>query len=187
MVKIMAKKEKKPLTSSQKQRKYRAIQYTTFGSEFLSILTPYIVMGGVNFDEWFVKNHDGWKIGLGGSLALAILGLATFLVGKKKEDEKITGGYITLTIGWFAVTFIFMLLSSIMDQISTIMFFGGLGLLGAFGLDITSKSFKKKADMYAEARKKVLGENIEKDIKKEIEEEIKKEAKSQEKKKVAID
>ena len=75
------------------------------------------------------------------------------LVTKKKEDEKITSGYITLIIGWFAVAFIFVLLASIIEQISMIMFFGGIGILGAFGLDMTSKNFKAKADLCKETIK----------------------------------
>lgn len=159
---------KKQLTAKQKQTKYRALQYTTFASEFLSILTPFIVLGCVNAKEWFY-NEEGWKVGLGGTLALALMGIAVFLVTKKKEDDKITGGYITLVVGWFAVAFIFMLLADIMSQITTIMFFGGLGLLGAFGLDLTSKNFKAKADAYKETIKKAK-ENV---IKEEVESELK--------------
>lgn len=158
---------KKPLTAKQKQTKYRALQYGTFASEFLSILTPFIVMGCVNAEEWFY-NEGGWKVGLGGTLALALMGIAVFLVTKKKEDEKITGGYITLIVGWFAVAFIFMLLADIMSQITTIMMFGGLGLLGAFGLDLTSKSFKAKADAYKEtiqkAKQNVIKEEVENEL-----------------------
>ena len=159
---------KKQLTAKQKQTKYRALQYTTFACEFLSILTPFIVMGCVNAQEWFY-NEEGWKVGLGGTLALALLGIAVFLITKKKEDEKITGGYITLIVGWFAVAFIFMLLADIMSQITTIMMFGGLGLLGAFGLDITSKNFKAKADAYKTTIQKAK-ENV---IKDEVETELK--------------
>ena len=160
--------EKKPLTANQKLKKYRALQYTTFASEFLSIFTPFIVMGCVNAQEWFY-NEEGWKVGLGGTLALALMGIAVFLVTKKKEDEKITGGYITLIVGWFAVAFIFMLLADIMSQITTIMMFGGIGLLGAFGLDIASKDFKLKADKYKQAIENAK-ENI---IKNEVENELK--------------
>jgi len=159
---------KKQLTAKQKQTKYRALQYTTFACEFLSILTPFIVMGCVNAQEWFY-NEEGWKVGLGGTLALSLLGIAVFLVTKKKEDEKITGGYITLIVGWFAVAFIFMLLADIMSQITTIMMFGGLGLLGAFGLDLTSKNFKAKADAYKETIQKAK-QNV---IKDEVETELK--------------
>lgn len=159
--------EKKPLTAKQKQTKYRALQYVTFGSEFLSIITPFIALGIVNHEEWFY-NENGWKIGLGGSLALALMGIAVFLVTKKKEDNKATNGYIALIVGWFAVAFIFVLLADIMSQISTIMFFSGIGLCGAFGLDIASKDFKTKADTYKdaikEAKKNVLKQEIEKDL-----------------------
>ena len=138
---------KKPLTAKQKQNKYRALQYSTFVGEFVSIILPFVIMGAVNYEDWFVS-ESGWKVGLGGTLALALLGIAVLLVTKKKEDEKITSGYIALIIGWFAVAFIFVLLASIIEQIAMIMFFGGIGIIGAFGLDMTSKNFKAKADMY---------------------------------------
>ena len=161
--------EKKPLTATQKKNKYRALQYVTFGSEFLSIITPFIAMGIVNHEEWFYQ-EDGWKIGLGGSLALALMGIAVFLVTKKKEENsKLTNGYISLIVGWFAVAFIFMLLADIMSQMSMIMLFGGIGLCGAFGLDIASKDFKAKADAYKEVIKKakqnVVQQEVEQDLK----------------------
>lgn len=161
---------KKKLTAIQKKNKYRALQYSTFIGEFVSILTPFIIMGAVNAKEWFY-NEEGWKVGLGGTLALALMGIAVFMVTKKKEDDKITNGYIALVVGWFAVAFIFMLLASIMEQITTIMMFGGLGLLGAFGLDMTSKNFKSKADKYKEvinkAKEKVIEEDVYEDFKQE--------------------
>ena len=159
----------KVLTAKQKQTKYRVLQYSTFVGEFVSIFTPFIVMGAVNAQDWFYV-EGGWKVGLGGTLALALLGIAVFLVGKKKEDEKITGGYITLLVGWFAVAFIFLLLTDILDQITTIMMFGGLGLLGAFGLDLTSKSFRAKADAYKDtitkAKTDVIKDEVEQELKK---------------------
>ena len=161
---------KKQLTVKQKKNKYRGLQYTTFVGEFISILTPFIVMGAVNAQDWFYQ-EEGWKVGLGGTLALALMGICVFLVTKKKEDDKITSGYITLIVGWFAVAFIFMLLSSIMEQITTIMMFGGLGLLGAFGLDMTSKNFKAKADAYKKALEKVDQETLEDKIRQEVLEE----------------
>ena len=159
----------KKLTTSQKKTKYRALQYTTFIGEFVSILTPFIVMGCVNAKEWFY-NEEGWKVGLGGTLALALMGIAVFLVTKKKEDDKITGGYVTLIVGWFAVAFVFMLLASIMEQITTIMMLGGLGLLGAFGLDMTSKNFKAKADLYKETIQKSKAEVLKEEVTKELKE-----------------
>lgn len=128
-------------------------------------------MGAVNAEDWFYQ-EEGWKVGLGGTLALALMGIAVFAITKKrendqKEGEKMTYGYIALILGWFAAAFIFMLLASIMEQITTIMLFGGFGLLGAFGLDITSNNFKAKADIYKNAMKKVDNELLEEEIKEE--------------------
>lgn len=163
----MAKK-KKQLTVKQQQKRYRTYQYLTFGGEFLSVLTPFIVMGAINYQEWFMV-EEGWKVGLGGALALALMGIATFLLTKKKENKELTDGFITFLIGWFMVAFIFKLLSSIMDQIFQIMLFGGIGILGAFGLDIWSKDFKKKADTYKEVLGEVKTDTLKEKARKELE------------------
>lgn len=167
----MAKKPKKKLTTKQKQKGYRALQFTCVGGEFVSVMLPFIILGIVNGEKWFVS-EGGWKIGLGGSLALALVGIAIFLVTKKKEGESdITKGWITLIVGWFAVAFIFVLLTNIMDQIAVIMLWGGLGILGAFGLDITSRHYKKLADAYKDAIGGVSEDKLKEKIKKELEEE----------------
>lgn len=150
-------------TAKQMQTKYRALQYSTFVGEFVAIITPFIIMGAVNADEWF-KSDEGWKVGLGGALALALMGVAVFLVTRQKEDAKITNGFITLIVGWFLVAFIFLMLASIMEQITTIMFFGGLGLLAAFGLDIASKSFKEKALLYKTTIQKAKEKKLEEEV-----------------------
>lgn len=159
---------KKPLTTTQRKNKYRALQYTTFASEFISILTPYIILGSINFKEWFPSSEAGFRAGLGGALALALMGIAVFLVTKKNEEgNKLTNGWITLMVGWFCVAFIFLLLGNIIDQIAEIMLWGGLGILGAFGLNLTSQHFKKKADLYKSAIDKVEKDEIVKQVKEE--------------------
>ena len=163
----MAKKVKKSLTASQKQRRYRIIQKATFGGEFVSIATPYVVMGAINFDEWF-KTTEGWKVGLGGSLAMALLSIAVLSITKTKEDKDAkTGGYVTLLLGWLAVAFVFLLLANIMNQIATIMFFGAIGIGGALGLEITSKHYGELADTYKDTKKEVRKETIKEEIKEE--------------------
>ena len=152
-------KEKKPLTLKQKQRKERAAQYGLFVSEFAVLPIPFAAMAIANADEWFVSNPDGWKIGLGGGIALALMGIMTLLVSKRKENQELTGGYITLIIGWYAFAFVAMLLSQIMYEIYKIMAISGTGMLAAFGLDQGSKYFKKEADNHKlaieEAKKKL--------------------------------
>lgn len=170
-------KEKKALTIKQKKNRARATQFALFGGEFLSVATPFAIMAGVNANEWFINNPEPWKLGLGGALGLALMSLAVLLVSKMKEDKSITGGYVALVVGWYAVAFIFLLLARIMNEIYTIMFYGGFGLLGAFGLDIGSKYFKKQADDYKEAiasgKKELNKEQAIKEIKREEENKVK--------------
>lgn len=168
----MANKEKKSLTPFQKKRMYRTAEKSAFVGEFVSITSPYIIMGAINFDAWF-KTTEGWKIGLGGSLAIALLCICVFAITKKKEDkDSRTGGYVTLLLGWLSTAFIFLLLSNIIHDIASIMFFGAIGIAAALGLDVTSKKYKIKADMYEEAIKKVTNENVEDEVRKSIEKEV---------------
>lgn len=170
----MPKKEKKPLTTKQKQNKYRALQYTALGGVFGSILTPFVVLGIANYQDWF-QQQNGWKIALGGTLAMAVVGIAIALVTRKKEkDSKVTDGWITFIVFWFAVAMIFKLLVDILDQIFEIMMWTGIGIAGAMGFDIFSKKEKEKADLYKEARKKIKEESVQDQIRKEVEEEEKK-------------
>ena len=162
----MEKKPKKEKTVKQTRNKYRAIQYTLFGSQFLAILAPYITLGAINYEEYFVT-EDGWKVGLGASLALALLGIAVWLVTKKKEDKTKTDGYISLCLGWFAVAFIFYLLGSIINDIAMIMFCGGVGLVGALGLNYSSNVFKQKANTYTEVMKEVGLEDLKNKVREE--------------------
>lgn len=161
----MAKKQK---TVTSQKNKYRALQYSTFGGEFLCIIAPYVALGIANHDEWFPSAEAGFKVGLGGTLAMALLGIIIAVFTKKKENKEITDGYIFLIAIWFAITFIFFLLENIMHEITTIMLFGGFGLLGAFGLDIASKQFKKRADIYNAALLNVKKKSLEEEIQHEI-------------------
>ena len=161
-------KEKKQITIKQQKNKARAIQYLTFGGEFLSILTPFIALGIVNKDEWFLQNPNNWKIGLGGALAIVLMGIAVMLVSKNKEKGNEINGYVALVVGWFAAAFIFMLLADIMTQIANIMWFGGIGLLGAFGLDVVSVQYKNKANDLKEAIKEANKEINKEQAKQEI-------------------
>ena len=135
----------KELTIKQRHKRYKVAQYGLTASEYVSAITPYGIMAIVNRNEWFVSNPDSWKVGLGGSIALVLVALATFLITKKKESKEFTNGFITLVLGWYAVTFVFYLLANINMEIYKIMAIGGLGLVGALGLDIGARHYEKKA------------------------------------------
>lgn len=166
------KKEKKPLTIKEQKNKYRALQWGMFAGEYVAVASPYVVMGAINYEEWFMNNPNGWQIGVGGGIALALMGVIVAVITFKKEnDSKITDGYITLILTWLVVATCFHLLADIIYQISTIMYIGAIGLAGAFGLNLASKQMKKKADKYLEAMTKAQ-EDLDKDqARQEIEEE----------------
>lgn len=171
------KKAKKELTATQTKNKYRALQYTFTGCEFLSIIAPYVVIGAVNFDEYFVYNTEGWKVGTGGTIALALMGFAVFAVGKKKDEaSKHTNGFVTLGLLWLAIGFLFFMLSSILGDMAMIMVCGSAGIFGALGLNIASESMKKKADLYQtainEANKDNIKNKVQSEIKRKVQEEF---------------
>ncbi len=171
------KKVKKELTATQTKNKYRALQYTFTGCQFLSIIAPYIVIGAVNFDEYFVYNTEGWKVGTGGTIALALMGFAVFAIGKKKdESNKYTNGYLTLGLLWLAIGFLFFMLSSILGDMAMIMVCGSAGIFGALGLNLASENMKNKADLYKkaieEANKDGIKNKVAEEAKKKVQEEF---------------
>lgn len=139
---------KKQMTIKQQKNRERAIQYSLFAGQFAVLPVPFAAMAIANHEEWFVQNPDGWKIGLGGGIAIALMAIMMFLISAKKENKELTGGYVAMIIGWYAFAFVAMLLSEIMYQIYQIMMIGGTGMLAAFGLDTLSKQYKKKADKH---------------------------------------
>lgn len=180
-------KEKKPLTIKEQRRKYKNYSRLLFASEYVSMALPYGIMAIVNREEWFVLNPEPWRIGLGGTLGLILMGLAMFLITKKKESgSQLTNGMISLLIIWYAVTFIFFLLSQVNMEIYKIMAYGGLGIMGALGLEVGSKNFDKKASELDVAMKKA-DENLRTEqATKEILDEQKK-TKKQKQDKVVVD
>ena len=144
-------KEKKPLTIKQQAKKEKKISRLLFASEFVAIPTPFIIMGGVNFNEWFINNPEGWRIGLGGGIGIALMSFVALMVALKKENKDLTGGYLAIIFGYYMLGFIAMLLAEILTQIYQIIFITGTGLIGAMGLDIASKKQKAKADKHFKA------------------------------------
>ena len=157
-----------------------------FGSEYVATLLPYGIMAIVNRDEWFVYNPETWKVGLGGAIGIALLSLSIFLITKKKENEKITNGMISLVIVWYACAFVFFLLAKINMEIYKIMAYGGLGLIAVIGLEVERKNFENKANQLEEslkeADKKLKVEQATKELTKDN-----KVVKDKKPKKVAID
>ena len=131
----------KERTPTQKLKRYKRISRLCFAGEFVSTATPFVALGIANYDKYFVQ-YNGTKMSIACFLAMAVMGLAIWLVAKKK----FTNSFITLVLGWATFTIIFYLLGEIITDLAFIMACGLVGILGALGLDIGSKSALKKAE-----------------------------------------
>lgn len=154
---------KAELTPTQKKKKYKRISRACFLGEFASVFTPFIIMGAVNFEEYFVQ-YNGTKVSIAFILALSVMGLATFLIAKKKFDNT----FVTLIIGWTTMTIVFFLLGHLITDIAYIMLYGLFGILGACGLDMGSKYAQKKADEIQKGIDKAKEEMTAEDYKEEV-------------------
>ena len=167
------------MTVEELKKKYRRWQYGAFFGEFISLLAPYIVLGAINFEDWFVQ-ESGWKVGLGGILGMALAGMALMLVNKKQSDDMkreagqkvstavVSYEWIVLILGWVMAIVIITLIETILHQIVQIMIGGLIGILGACGFDIAHVELKKKANRLAEDLEQSNRELIREQAKKEI-------------------
>ena len=167
-------KEKKTLTPTNQKKRLTRISRGLFAGEFLSVITPFAIIGGVNYNEYFVE-YDGTRMSIACMLAFALMGIAVWLVSKKKFENS----FISLIIGWYAVAFIFFLLGKIVNDIAVIMFIGGSGIVGAYGLDLANKKVNKKINELKDAMKAAENEITKEAYKEELKE-------AEEKKKVRI-
>lgn len=135
----------KERTPKENKKHYKRISRLCFGGEFVSVITPFVIMGIVNYNEYFIE-YDGTKMSLAAALAFGTMGMAIWLVSKKKFDSS----FVTLIIGWAVFDGILFLLGRIINDLAYIMLFGWIGILGAYGLDLGSKAADKKAKKYAD-------------------------------------
>ena len=175
----MAKKNKVDKNApTYQKKKYTRMSRLFFVGEFISVFTPFIIVGLVNFDKYFTS-VNGTRVSIAFVLSAAIMGLATWLVAEKKFENS----FITLIIGWATIDGIFFLLGELISDIAVIMLFGLIGILGAFGLDIASKSAKEKANKIQEAINQAEKDNLVEAYKEEL---IEKEENKKESKKIKI-
>ena len=126
------------------KNKYAAIEYGCFVGEFVSVATPFVAIGIANYDKYFVQ-YDGTKMSIAFFMAMAVMGMAIFLISKKKLENS----YITLLIGWAVMAFVFQMLGQMILDLATIMWFGLIGLAGAYILELGSKKAKQKKEQIA--------------------------------------
>jgi len=145
---------KKKSVKSQKN-KYMAIEYGCFAGEFVAVAAPFVAIGIANYDKYFIQ-YDGTKMSIAFFMAMAVMGMAIFLISKKKLENS----YVTLLIGWAVMAFVFQMLGQMILDLATIMWFGLIGLGAAYGLELGSKAAKKKKESIKEAMKQADKEDL---------------------------
>lgn len=134
----MAKKQK---TTKQKKKYYNNLGMLFEGCSYLSVLTPFFVIGIANYNEYFVE-YDGTKVSIAFILAMAVMGFSIWGITKKKLENS----FVVFIVKYMVIALIFTLLKQIMADISTIMWFGLIGLFVALGFNEGNKSMVKKRD-----------------------------------------
>lgn len=132
---------KQTKTPTEKKKSLKTSSRICFFSEFISVFAPFITIGLVNYEKYFVE-YNGTKISIGFVLAMIVMGVATWLVSK----EVIKQPFIVLLIAWAVVTGILFLVKELLSDLCYIMLFGWLGIAGAYGLNIGKKHFDAQID-----------------------------------------
>lgn len=126
--------------------KYKRLKNTGNGlkvGKWLSILSPYIIIGAVNFNEYFTE-YNGVKMSIGCILAMAVMGIA--IANETKENKKING-----LVVWAVAIALTYLMQSILNDLLLILSCGFLGQLIGAGFDIGANKEYEKAAIYHEA------------------------------------
>lgn len=148
---------KKKRTIKQQKNYYRKIQYASRAGEYVAVASPFIIMGAVNFNEW-INVEGGWKIGLGGTLAMGLMTIAITLIGKSKTEVTSTQKLLTLLLSWLAAAFILKLLEQVIHETSNLLFISASGIAGALGLEVNRTRCQKKADNFKADIEKAVSE-----------------------------
>lgn len=140
----MAKRKKfNELTSVEKYIRLRNQGYTCKAMKWISILSPYLIIGIVNFEDYFVE-ADGIKMSLGCVLAAIVAGIS--IANETKENKKING--IVLWAIAFALIFFFQ---AILQDLLLIVGCGFVGQLVGAGFELGSETQLEKAKLYRKA------------------------------------
>lgn len=140
----MAKRKKfNELTPVEKYKRLRNQGYTCLAMKWVSILSPYLIIGAVNFEDYF-QEANGIKMSMGCILAAIVAGIA--ISNETKDNKKING-----IVGWviaFALVYFFQ---SILQDLLLIVGCGLIGQLVGAGFEIGADSQLEKADIYKKA------------------------------------
>lgn len=147
-------KPKKQKTIKQQANTYKKIRFACICGEFLSAIAPFVAIGIINRDTWFME-YNGTQISIALYLAFAFMGIAIYGITTKKLENT----YFGFIMKWTIVAIIFTMLGELINQIAYIMWYGLIGLLGSQGFEIAQKQAHNKQIKLLNAIEKAKEEN----------------------------
>lgn len=134
---------------------YKSFKHKKFAcllGKWISIITPFVVIGIVNFNEYFTE-YNGFKMSIGCSLAALVGGFAIYQ--NVREDNKKVANVIKWAIAFGLVYFF----SSILQDLVLIVGCGFAGQVVGAGFELGFENYIEKmnivykANMNAQANK----------------------------------
>ena len=108
--------------------------------QWVSLIAPFITIGLVNFDEYFIQ-YDGWKVSIAAIMAAFVMGVTVFTI----VNKKIQNSYGPLIIKIAIFTAILFIAEKIIYDLKYIMLFTLIALFGALALEKESEHLEAKA------------------------------------------
>lgn len=142
------------LTSVEKYKRIKNKGIFFKASKWISIVSPYLVIGIVNFNDYFTE-ANGVKMSMGCTLALIVAGIA--IKNETSETKKINN-----LVVWGVAFALCYLLSSVLQDLLLIVGCGLLGQIVGAGFDIGYEKENEKAKLYRESiiKAEAMGENM---------------------------
>ena len=134
-------KEKKALTPTQQEKKYKNLSRACNVGQFVSLIAPFVTIGLANFGDYFIE-YEGWKISIAGVMAAFVMGITVFTI----VNKKIQNSYGPLIIKIAILTAILFLIDRIVYDLKFILLATLVGLFGALALEKTGEKLEAKAE-----------------------------------------
>ena len=133
----------KERTTLQEYKKYKKLDTTLRVSKYVLPTIPVIVVGGVNWQEWFVKQGTSLPFGLATMLIAILSSLFAYSKSKNEKEQKVSPFfYIGAILAMFGISF--LLLSNILREMGLMFMFAVLGIIGGGVMDQVDTDFVKE-------------------------------------------
>ena len=142
---VRKSKKKRELTKTEKDlRKYKAIHYSLKAAPFATVMVPFGVELGVNWNKWFPQGQNNTYVAIGLSMSVLSTILSVLAIAKKDSDfMKKVGPFVTLAIGFMMWGAVCVFLSSVLMELGLLLIYAGCSIIGASIEDVVDKAVVK--------------------------------------------